>query len=238
MKVQCDLCKEIVVADFAVAGDGAIELVCPSCRGRFTVSATRNRRVTGELVVRGENQRVRRASMPVAGEPDMTCPKCGEVQRLGPACRTCGLGADRMAEFAREQEATVPPAVAERWQHAEAHWSDPDAHEQLMQAAAGTGAYPWVARRYRDVLRQRPDDPVAPDQIARLARMAEATLIASASQRQTAVAPYRGIGAVMLVLLAVIAAGIVYVMVARRGPPPPNRIPIAPSAPGSLRHGN
>jgi len=207
VKVQCDLCKEIVVADFAVVGDGAIEMSCPSCRGRFTAPATRMRRVTGEQVVRGESQRVRRASMPASHEPSMTCPKCGETQRPASACRHCGLLAERMGEFARDEASEVPATVVAEWQLVVDRWRDPAVHERFAQLVAAHDGYAWAARRYREVLRVRADDPVAAEQIARLARMAEATLLASAAARPArTTTSYRGV--VIVVLLVALAVGV------------------------------
>jgi len=219
VKIQCDLCKEIVVADFAVVGDGAIEIACPSCRGRYAAPATRARRVTGDHV----SGRIRRASMPPpqaaqTGQPDMTCPKCGETQPQGQACRTCGLQASRMADYAAAEQASVPEAVAAAWEDARTRWSDPDAHERFVQALAATETYPWGARRYREILRTRPDDAVAAEQIARLARMAEATLLASAVSRKAAgMSPYRGISVVVFALIFAIAAGLIYTLFLKKG---------------------
>jgi hypothetical protein len=218
VKIQCDLCKEIVVADFAVVGDGSIEIVCPSCRGRYAAPATRARRVTGEQIQRPDG-RPRRASLPPPqpGLPDMTCPKCGEVQPPAMACRTCGLQASRMADYAAAEQASVPEAVAAAWEDARVRWSDPDAHERFVQSLAAAECYPWGARRYREILRERPGDTVAAEQIARLARMAEATLLAGAVSRQApSLSPYRGISIVVFALILAIAAGLVYTLFLKR----------------------
>jgi ribosomal protein L32 len=236
VKVQCDLCKEIVVADFAVVGDGSIELSCPTCHGRFAVAATRARRVTGDQVVHGESRRARRASMPASHEPSMTCPKCGEVQRPGPACRQCGLLAERMADFARDEAAEVPASLLAEWRAVLDRWREPDLHERFAQQVAATGSYSWAARRYRDELRVRGDDAVAAEQIARLARMAEATLLASAAARPArAATPYRSV--IIVVLLATLAVGIVvaYHFMSRDDAAPGRSTPAVPVAPAPAR---
>ena len=228
MKVQCDLCKEIVVADFAVAGDGSIEVSCPSCRGRFQANATRNRRVTGEQVVRGENQRARRASMPAPHEPSMTCPKCGEVQKPGPSCRHCGLLAERMADYRRDEDAGVPAEVLTGWQRVVDGWRDPERHEELARQVAAADSYAWAARRYREVLRIRGEDPIAAEQIARLARMAEATLLASASAKPARTASsYRGVIIVVLLVALAIGVFVAYQLMSRPAAP----VPVTPAVP-------
>lgn len=237
MKVQCDLCKDIVVADFAVVSDGAIELACPSCRGKFAVTATRSRRVTGQEVVSGEGQRARRASMPGHHEPAMTCPKCGERQRPAPACRSCGLAADRMADFARDEGGQVSAAVEAAWQRVLGAWADPAGHEALAQLIAAENAYPWGARRYREVLRARGEDRVAADQIARLARMAEATLMASAVSRpRRDPSSYRGITIAVLLTLLILGGGLVFLLMRGGGNPGDGAVmPAQPVAPGSIQ---
>jgi ribosomal protein L32 len=230
VKVQCDLCKDIVVADFAVVNDGVIELACPSCRGKFAVNATRSRRVTGQQVVSGEGQRARRASMPGHHEPAMTCPKCGERQRPAAACRSCGLAAERMADFARDEAAEVSPAVAAAWQRVLGAWTDAAGHEALAQLIAAENAYAWGARRYREVLRARGEDAVAADQIARLARMAEATLMASAVGRPPRdPAAYRGITIAILLALFILGGGLVFLLM--RGDGNHGEGPVMPAEP-------
>jgi ribosomal protein L32 len=230
VKVQCDLCKDIVVADFAVVSDGVIELACPSCRGKFSVNATRSRRVTGQEVVSGEGQRARRASMPAHHEPAMTCPKCGERQRPAPACRSCGLAAERMADFARDEEGEVSPAVQAGWQRVLGSWKDAAGHEGLAQLIAAENAYAWGARRYREVLRARGEDSVAAEQIARLARMAEATLMASAVGRPVRdAASYRGITIAVLLTLLILGGGLVFLLM--RGDGGPSQGPVMPAEP-------
>jgi len=208
MKLQCDLCREIVAADFTV-GSAGIEVSCPACGGHFTVAATR--------VTTAARPRPRTSTAPPDG-PTMTCPKCSEVQRVAPACRACGLLQARMDDFARDQEAQVPDVVRAAWAACEARWSDDAAHERLVSAVAATTSYPWAARRYREALRLRPDDATAAAQIERLARMAEATLRASATTRKdTARKPYRGVIAVLVVLVAVAAAGAIYAVATGAG---------------------
>lgn len=201
MKLQCDLCREIVVADFAVAG-GAIEVHCPACARTFTVAATRG------------------GAEPPAPPPrttpgPMTCPKCGDAQPEAAACRTCGLLAERMPAFARDRDAGVAPEVLAAWRAVEGAWADPAAHERFLAAASTALAFPWAAQRYREVVRARPDDAIAAEHLARVARMAEATLLATAAEKPSAARkPYRGTVAVLGALLILIVIGVGYALLA------------------------
>lgn len=61
MKLQCELCREIVPADFAI-GDRGIDVHCPACGGDYAVAATRGNAV--ELAVaRAAEQLARVARM-------------------------------------------------------------------------------------------------------------------------------------------------------------------------------
>lgn len=213
MKLQCELCREIVPADFAI-GDRGIDVHCPACGGDYAVAATRGNAV--ELAVA---RAARRPAVASAGEPAdaMTCPKCGDVQPRRAACRSCGLAAERMGDFAHNRDAGVSPEVAAAWDHAKAHWSDDDAHERVIRVAAAALAYPWVAQRYREALRLRPDDARAAEQLARVARMAEATLLSSATRRPVAQAkPFRGTLALLAGLVLLVAIGAVYATISAR----------------------
>jgi len=230
MKVQCDLCNELVAADFAVVGDAAIDVTCSACHGRFTVTATRGHRIAV----------VAPAHAAGGGEAAMTCPKCGTAQRAAAACRACGLSSHRMSDYAAAQDADIAPTLLAAWRELQDHWDDRVAHEAFVRELAATQSYVWGARRYRETMRVRPRDPTAAAQIARLARMAEATLVVSATVRHDAQrAPYRGVGAVLLVLVVVLAAGLLYVAIAkkRHGESGSRHAPILP-APASSSDGH
>lgn len=207
MKLQCDLCRDIVVADFAVAGD-AIEVHCPSCGKQFRVGATR-----GAEIVRLEPA-ARRA--PAPDEQAMTCPKCGDAQPAAPACRSCGLLATRMADFERDRDVQVPAEVTAAWTELDASWSEAEAHDRFIKIVAAAMAYPWAAKRYRDALRLRPDDRLAAEQLARLAKMAEATLFATATRKEPEKAkPYRGALVLLAAMTLLIFVGLAYAVLSR-----------------------
>lgn len=206
MKLQCDLCRDIVVADFAVAGD-AIEVHCPSCHKTFRVGATR----AAEIL---ELRPARRA--PAADEQAMTCPKCGDAQPAAPACRSCGLLAARMADFERDRDSHVPAEVTAAWKDLDATWSDAEAHDRFIKIVAAAMAYPWAAKRYRDALRLRPDDRIAAEQLARLARMAEATLFATATRKAAeSPKPYRGALVLLAAMTLLIFVGLAYAVLSK-----------------------
>jgi hypothetical protein len=116
-----------------------------------------------------------------------------------------------MADFARDREASVPPEVAAAWAKVDAAWSDAAAHDRFVELVAATTSYPWAAQRYREALRLRPDDPVAGEQLARLAKMAEATLFAGAARRPSkAPMPYRGALVLLAALIFLILLGLGY----------------------------
>jgi hypothetical protein len=233
MKLQCDLCREIVVADFAVAGD-AIEVHCPSCSKQFRVGATRAAEVLDLKTA------ARRA--PAPDEQAMTCPKCGDAQPAAPACRSCGLLATRMAEFERDRDVQVPADVTAAWTELDATWNDAEAHDRFIKIVAAAMAYPWAAKRYRDALRLRPDDRLAAEQLARLAKMAEATLFATATRKATdKPKPYRGALVLLAAMTLLIFVGLAYAVLSRGlsddpgGAPSqkaPRPAPKAPAKPG------
>jgi hypothetical protein len=168
---------------------------------------------------------------PIDG-PTMTCPKCGTVQRPADACRQCGLRADKMKGFSAADEA-ASPALTAAWAKCLATWSDPDAHEELAKVAAAHGAYAWVARRYRDRLREQPQNATAAQRLAAITRITEASLRAGAAVRPDAKGaghkPYKSALTILIALVLLAAAGTIYAMVATPsedpGAPP---IPIQP----------
>jgi hypothetical protein len=114
-----------------------------------------------------------------------------------------------MADFARDQGQQAPAEVVAAWQAVTGAWSDVEAHDRFVRAVAAAMSYPWAAQRYRDALRLRPDDRLAAEQLARLARMAEATLFASGTRKAPEAArPYRGAIALLVVMLVLIVVGV------------------------------
>jgi hypothetical protein len=170
---------------------------------------------------------------------DMTCPKCGDAQPRAVACRRCGLLSERMAEFARDRVLEAPEAVRAAWDALDARWGEATAHEAFVQLVATSTAYAWAAQQYRDAQRARPDDPRPAEQLTRLARMAEATLRATATPKVASTErPYKNAMMVLGLLVFLLVIGLVYAVVTKSfrgddpGEPTPKARPTAPAKAG------
>lgn len=200
MRVECESCRKLGAAQLAVEGD-VVRATCTAC-GHVTVTA-----LAGAPAETAE-----------AASDAALCPKCGAVRRSdATACATCGLTTARMAAFRDARDAMVAEPVRSAWQHATDAWTDDKRHDALFQIAATHNAYAWAAGRYRT---RR--DSIADRQLDRLRRAAEATLLAGATVRaEKSTRPYRATAGVLAALVIVVAAGLIYAMVARerrRGP--------------------
>lgn len=128
----------------------------------------------------------------------------------GEACPRCGLTRARMAGWS--EDASVAPTLLAAWQACLADWNNLEAHDRAASLALTVTEQPWLARRYRAVLRERPDDEIASARLARVGKIAQAAVLASAST-PTASRFRRGSSAAMLlVMVALVAAGIVFVL--------------------------
>jgi hypothetical protein len=210
VKLQCDLCREIVVADFAVDG-GAIQVHCPACQKTFEVKATR-----GDAGAITPTPGPPPAAVEKAARPPgpMVCPKCGDAQPEAAACRTCGLLAAKMSDFARTA-APVPPELEAAWSRAQEAWRDPASHDTVHVVATATSGFAWAAQRYRDRLRADPTDTIAAEQLARLARSAELTLFATATKKpDKQQKPFKGSLVVLAILAVLVVIGVGYAIFA------------------------
>jgi hypothetical protein len=190
----------VAVASFAIV-NGAIAVTCTACEAISTVTARPVRAKT---------------------EPTPNCPKCGTARADEPACPSCGLLAANMKAFAANRDAGVPDAVRAAWTAASVAWDQKESHDALLQTVAQHSTYAWAAARYREIQRARPGDSIAPKRLDRLRRAAEATMFAGASVRADKTPkPYRSAVMVLALLLAILAAGLVYTFVAQNSPPPP-----------------
>jgi hypothetical protein len=233
VRVECESCRELVVASLAIDGH-TVRATCPVCRHVMSVpdgTPEPAPEPAPEPGIEGSpEQAVDRASAaPVAGAADTRvhvpgdaiddaslCPKCGAVRDGdAAACGSCGLRVARMAEYIDARDAAVPEPVREAWTRAVAAWGDDARHDELLQLVATHHAYAWAAGRYRT----RGDDPVARHQLERLRRAAEATLLVSATARPAAeTRPYRGTAGVLAVLVVVMVVGLLYAVVIRDHP--------------------
>lgn len=204
MRVECESCRELVAARFARDGDG-VRATCPVCAHAMVVAFAASE---GAPVPASEG-----------------CPKCGAPRR-GDACPSCGLAAARMASYTDVRDAAVAEPVRTAWLRAVTAWDDPTGHEELLQQVAAHNGYAWAAARYRT----RTRDPIAERQLDRLRRAAEATLLAGATvRRDETVRPYRVSRGLLGLLIAAIAAGLLYGTIRR---PTPRSAPAAPLVPG------
>lgn len=216
MRVECESCHELVIADFELHA-GAVRATCPACRHAMTVPLA-----------------------PATAAP--VCPKCGATRRgEQAACPGCGLASSRMAGYTEVHEPEVPEPVRAAWARVADAWSDPARHDELLRQAAAHRCYAWAAGRYRT----RSGEPIADRQLDRLRRAAEATLLAGATVRRDAAAsPYRATVVVLALLVAAVVVGLVYAALVRApsdatiapaGPSPfapvrPRPLPPAPPA--------
>jgi ribosomal protein L40E len=208
VRVECESCRELVVASFAIDG-ATVHALCPVCR-----------HVTSAASAPGAPADAWPAHDPVApgaaadhAAAAAACPKCGAA-RPGDAaaCRSCGLTVAREAAYLAARDAAVPEPVRDAWTRAAAAWHDDAGHDALLRLVAANDAYAWAAGRYRT----RGRDPVAVRQLDRLRRAAEATLFAGATARPAAAsAPYRATTAVLAMLVIAVAAGFLYMFVVR-----------------------
>ncbi|MBL8621741.1 MAG: hypothetical protein JNK64_10570 [Myxococcales bacterium] len=135
---------------------------------------------------------------------DERCPKC-DAPRSGslPACPRCGLATSHAAAW-KAADAEAPTAsLGAAWAACEAGWDDEARHEAAATAAFATSDYGWLAKRYREVLRTRPDDPVASARLDVLTRRAQAALMATATPK-----PERATRRFPMVALIVVVAAI------------------------------
>jgi hypothetical protein len=102
------------------------------------------------------------------------CPKCG-APRQGESCPKCGL-VFALFDPAR-LDVGVPEALKQLWTHVEAGWDDPARHALFVEQALAGGHGGFAAARYR----QKGDDPVARQQLERLAWRLEQILAAAAT---------------------------------------------------------
>lgn len=220
MRVECDRCHRVAAAHLTVVpvdGDGR------GPDGRFDIAHA--------CEACGASTRYQPPGAgPVAAPGGRECPKCDARVGSSAACPRCGLAADRMDGFVVDEP--VPASLEAAWATCRASWDDPAAHDRVAELALVHERYPWLARHYRTVLRDRPDDAVAAARLARIARMAEAAMRATASPPAAARASRTGTYAIMILAVLVIAAGLFYAvrLLGARGsePAPRARTPAEP----------
>ena len=236
MKVQCDLCREIVaLADFTPSAEG-ISIRCPACGGTYFVPAPRKGEGGGTVAPSaqgsggggagggGGGARAEGGGGGDGGGADaedggpqreeVQCPKCGRRQAPTEACRYCGL------VFALWDPESAAPTVAASagddearrlFAHAEEAWSDVARHKTLVEYCSRVGQLPFAARCYRERLARDPADAVAKAQLQKVATVAELTCLTRPRELADAPVPYRrvliaGVIALFLLLLGTLTS--------------------------------
>jgi predicted Zn finger-like uncharacterized protein len=209
VKLECEACRALVMVDtFQLRGDG-IEVTCPACAVSFYIASR---------------------AAPPATLPDgpMQCPKCGTAQPEAEACRTCGLEATRFADF-RASAADGADELDALWEATLAEWDDADRHRRFVEAASATDSFAVAARRYREVLRERPGDARADAALKRITRMAEAAMMVRAAARPAEAEgkePYKNVLILLIALVMLAGAGGLYVMVRSIAQEEPTQVPV------------
>jgi len=216
LKLHCPSCgRESPIDGFAIEGS-ELALACPCCSRALRVDGTGAVRVHGEVAsdesasAAGDEEAASaagddEAASAAGGEPTSTagdtmeCPKCGERQPPATACRSCGLLAERMADFAHDDEGE--DEVAELWVAVEERWDHDDVHEAYLARIVERGAYAVAARRYRK--RARTGDTRAQSYLERVGRMAQVGLTRPTQVAEDGKEPFRGVAILLLVLLVV-----------------------------------
>jgi uncharacterized Zn finger protein (UPF0148 family) len=234
VRVECESCRELVVASFAIDGD-TVRTTCPACHHLMTTpGATGAAPRDAPVAAPGAAPVDAAGDMPGAGDASSEaslCPKCGAVRGEAVACPGCGLAVARMAEYTEARDAAVPEPLRDAWTRATEGWTDAAPHDELLRLVAANNCYAWAAGRYRT----RARDAVAQRQLERLRRAAEAALFASATARPDATAkPYRSTRSVLVILIVTIAAGLLYATVIRDRAPASSATstPVRPLTPG------
>lgn len=103
--------------------------------------------------------------------------------------------------------AAVPAALADAWAQVLHGWENSALHDTALGLAAKHEQFAWLAARYREIARARPEDPVP---AARLARLQKAAVVAFRIDARTPTTrertPYRGVG---IILIAAVVAAVI-----------------------------
>lgn len=148
-----------------------------------------------------------RFSPPASAEPS-DCRKCGLSLGEQRACPRCGLAVDRADAWASRNSRPITELMR-AWTATVAHWEEPAAHDRVAAVALRREALPWLARRYREVERARPDDAVVRP---RLERIGALTLSVIRATQTPAASSFlrRTIGAAVIAFLLVLVAGTMF----------------------------
>jgi hypothetical protein len=123
-----------------------------------------------------------------------------------------------MSAFERDREASVPASVRAAWEAVAAHWDDPAGHDALFTLTAQHQVYAWTAARYREARAGKPAGSADPH-LERMRKAAEATLLVTATNRETRKQPYLSSFIVLALVGFMIVLGMLLAVYMRgRGP--------------------
>jgi hypothetical protein len=181
MKTQCDQCKEIVPLVFALVPPD-IRVSCPSCGADYLVAARTDATVSAPAVPKP----VAPAPAPEPEPPSadaMTCPKCGEPQKKAPACRRCGLAADKFPSWddGRGGDPSITAgevrSAATLFAACEERWDDTARHDAFVLHCQHAGAWAYAASLYRKQTARADRCAIATVRLADIRGLAEKALL-------------------------------------------------------------
>lgn len=209
VKLLCGVCQRAGALELSAGASAAeVWVRCQQCGAteRLALPARAAAEPAAEALV--EPDGLERDPQP-RGPAEPRCPKCQTAVGRRSACPACGLSAERMPTFAAAREA-ASPALAAAWQAVLDGWTEQARHDAFVQAAAAARAFAFAAGKYQEAARARPDDAIAPRQLLRVRRTAEAAMLASAQVRHVEPTPYRSATAILVLLVVALIAGGVY----------------------------
>ncbi|MDX2094184.1 MAG: hypothetical protein SFX73_40510 [Kofleriaceae bacterium] len=131
-----------------------------------------------------------------------------------------------MDAFERERETSVPATVHNAWEAVVADWDNPATHDALFALTAQHRVYAWTAARYREARAARPPGAADPH-LERMRKAAEATLLVTATQRDSRKQPYMSSFIVLALVAFMIVVGMMFAMYMRgRGPREAKALPV------------
>jgi hypothetical protein len=126
----------------------------------------------------------------------------------------------------------APDVVTAAWERTVEQWDDPSRHEALLAVVVEQSAFAWAAARYKE----RGDDPVAKARLERIRKAATATMMATATVRETEESsPYKKTLLWLLIMVVMLALGLVFARIVVGNAPakqkPPLRTPATHTTP-------
>lgn len=109
------------------------------------------------------------------------CPKCGAPPTTSANCPKCGLAKSHWGTFAANEEAKVTAPIRFAWDQLVEHWDEPKRHSAILELAAQKSVFAWVGAKYR--AKAKEGDETAAQQLEKLKKQAEVTMLASAEPR-------------------------------------------------------